>query len=159
MAGDLQAVGMLALSDLLVRVSRAPWKGLDLQRVQIPSGISVAPAGSNRSGGGGNETAGAFDAKGRSGDSASRQAVTRVNAEQASKRAMWEPTRRKNGEGRRHWGMGGHTPRSDSNQWTHRGIGDGMSAEEIRRNTGSPERWRRVTSNRTPARDRPGRLG
>jgi hypothetical protein len=88
----------------------------------------VAPAGSNRSGGGGNETAEAFDATGRSGDSASRQAVTRVNAEQASKGGMWEPTRRENGEGRRHWGTGGHTPRSDANQWSHRGIGDGMSA-------------------------------
>src|SRR5690349_15012878 len=42
-----------------------------------------------------------------SGDPASRQAVTRVNAEQASKRAMWEPTRHRNGEGRRHWGTGG----------------------------------------------------
>ena len=30
---------------------------------------------------------------------------------------------------------------------------------EIRRNTGSPERWRRVTANWTPARDRPGRPG
>src|SRR5262249_62287759 len=30
---------------------------------------------------------------------------------------------------------------------------------EIGRNTGSPTRWRCVTSNRTPARDRPGRLG
>src|SRR3954451_16723441 len=139
--------------------SRAPWKGLDLQRVQIPPGISVAPAGSNRSGGGGNETAGAFDGKGRLGDPASRQAVTRVNAEQAPKGLTWEPTRRENGEGRRHWGIGGHTPRSDTNQWSHRGIGDGMSAEEIQRNTGSPKRWRRVTSNRTPARDRPGRLG
>ena len=119
----------------------------------------VAPAGSNRSGGGGNETAGAFDAKGRLGDSASRQAVTRVNAEQAPKGLTWEPTRRGNGEGRRHWGTGGHTPRSDSNQWSHRGIGDGMSVEEIRRNTGSPERWRRVTSNRTPARERPGWSG
>ena len=119
----------------------------------------VAPAGSNRSGGGGNETAGAFDAKGRLGDSASRQAVTRVNAEQAPKGLTWEPTRREIGEGRRHWGTGGHTPRSDANQWSHRGIGDGMSAEEIRRNTGSPERWRRVTSNRTPARERPGCSG
>jgi hypothetical protein len=132
---------------------------VDLQWVQIPPGISVAPAGSNRSGGRGNETAGAFDGKGRLGDSASRQAVTRVNAEQAPKGLMWEPTRRENGEGSSHWGMGGHTPRSDANQWSHRGIGDGMSAEEIRRNTGSPERWRRVTSNRTPARDRPGRAG
>ena len=97
--------------------------------------------------------------KGRLGDSASRQAVTRVNAEQAPKGLMWEPTRRENGEGRRHWELGGHSPRSDSNQWSHRGIGDGMSAEEIRRNTGNPERWRRVTSNRTPARERPGRPG
>src|SRR5512135_3126580 len=41
---------------------------------------------------------------------------------------MWEPTRRENGEGRCHWGTGGHTPRSNANQWSHRGIGDGMSA-------------------------------
>src|SRR3954452_10386261 len=116
------------------RFLRAPWKGADLQRVQLPPGNSVAPAGSNRSGGGGNETAGAFD-------SASRQAVTRVNAEQASKRITWEPTRRINGEGRRHWGTGGHTPRSDANQWSHRGSGDGMPAQEIRRNTGNPRRW------------------
>ena len=34
---------------------------------------------------------------------ASRQAVTRVNAEQAPKALMWEPTRQHNGEGRRHW--------------------------------------------------------
>ena len=31
------------------------------------------------------------------------QAVTRVNVEQASKRAMWKPTRLNNGEGRRPW--------------------------------------------------------
>jgi hypothetical protein len=37
---------------------------------------SVAPASSNRSGGGGNEAAEAFDGKGRSSDSASRQART-----------------------------------------------------------------------------------
>ena len=37
---------------------------------------TVAPAGSNRSGGGGNETAEAFDGKDRIGDSASTQAVT-----------------------------------------------------------------------------------
>ena len=130
-------------------------KALDLQRVQVPPGNWVAPAGSNRSGGGGNEAVGAFDAKGRLGDSASRQAVTRVNAEQASKRIMWEPTRREYGEGRRRWGRG----RANEPQRSHRGNGDGMSAEEIRRNTGSPSGERRVTANRTPARDRPGRLG
>jgi hypothetical protein len=106
--------------------------------VRFPPGNSVAPAGSNRSGGGGNDTAEAFDAKGRLGDPASRQAVTRVNAEQAPKGLMWEPTRRENGEGRRHWGIGGHTPRSDRNQWSHRGIGDGMSAHGDSTQHGKP---------------------
>ena len=40
----------------------------------------------------------------RSGDTASRQAVTRVNVEQASKRPMWSPTLHQYGEGRRRWG-------------------------------------------------------
>src|SRR5436305_893969 len=62
---------------------------------------TVAPAGSNRSGGGGNETTEASEAKGCSGSPASRQAVTHVNAEQASKRTMWEPTQQGEGEGRR----------------------------------------------------------
>jgi len=35
-----------------------------------------------------------------SGDSASRQAVTRVNVEQAPKQEMWEPTQQRYGEGR-----------------------------------------------------------
>jgi hypothetical protein len=55
-------------------VSRAPWeerngdaasvrseKVLGLQWVQFPPGNWVAPAGSYRSGGGGNETVGAFE--------------------------------------------------------------------------------------------------
>jgi len=37
------------------------------------------------------------------GDSANMQAGTRVNAEQASKRVMWEPTRLRYGEGRSSW--------------------------------------------------------
>ena len=40
----------------------------------------------------------------RLGDAASRQAVTRVNVEQASKRPMWTPTLQSDGEGRRRWG-------------------------------------------------------
>ena len=40
----------------------------------------------------------------RFGDAASRQAVTRVNVEQASKRPMWVPTRQNDGEGCRRWG-------------------------------------------------------
>src|SRR5208337_4660478 len=70
-----------------------------------------------------------------SGDSASRQAVTRVNAEQASKRTMWEPTQQMHGEGRRHGFFRGVTR---SHSWSHRGSGDGMSAQEIGRNTGNP---------------------
>ena len=46
---------------------------------------TVAPASSNRSGRGGNDRAEASDAKGRTSDPARRQAVTCVNAEQASK--------------------------------------------------------------------------
>src|ERR1700687_3665066 len=65
------------------------------------SPATVAPAGSNRSGGGGNDTAEASDGKGREGAPASRQAVTRVNAEQGSKQLMWEPTQQRDGEGRR----------------------------------------------------------
>src|SRR6516162_6391196 len=54
-----------------------------------------APAGSNRSNCGGNET---VEASGdqrvtKYGDAASVQAVTQVNAEQASKRSMRGPTR------------------------------------------------------------------
>ena len=87
------------------------------------------------------------------GDSASMQAVTRVNAEQASKRVMWKPTRL-NLRGRPL--LLGRT--SDRPQRSRRGNGDGMSARG-RRQHGKPE-WRRVvTANRTPARDRPGRVG
>jgi prepilin-type N-terminal cleavage/methylation domain-containing protein len=79
-------------------------------KVRISSGCnshpanSVAPAGSYRSGGGGNEAAGAFEKTGRSSDSASSQAVTRVNVEQASKDLTWKPTRLYIGEGRSRWG-------------------------------------------------------
>ena len=70
----------------------------------------------------------------------SRQAVTRVNVEQASKRVMWEPTRLSYGEGRRCVGMNlplGRT--SDEYQQSHRGSDDGMSEEETMGNTGSPD--------------------
>ena len=50
----------------LIRVGSfcAPWKGVGLQWVQFPPGNWVAPAGSYRSGGGGNETVGAFETNG-----------------------------------------------------------------------------------------------
>src|SRR5262249_44340315 len=55
---------------------------------------TVAPASSNRSGRGDNETAEASDGKGRTGDPASGQALTRVNAEQAPKVVRRKPTLR-----------------------------------------------------------------
>src|SRR5438552_17104895 len=61
----------------------------------------VAPAGSNWSGDGSNDIAEAFDGKDRESDSANRQAVTRVNVEQASKKTMRKPTGHSDREGRR----------------------------------------------------------
>jgi len=60
--------------------------------VQLPPGNWFAPPGSNRSGGKGNRTVGAFGVEGHVGDSVSVQAVTRVNAEQAPKKQLQEPT-------------------------------------------------------------------
>ncbi len=96
---------------------------------------TVAPAGSNRSGGGGNKTTEAFDGKGRKGGPASRQAVTYVNAEQASKQLNVgaDPAR---GWGRPPSQVLGEQTRSHLR--SHRGKGDGMSGHGDRRNTGSP---------------------
>ena len=57
---------------------------------------ATAPAGSNRSSHGGNEVAETFDycSVSRIGDSASVQAVTRVNAEQSSKWTDLPPKKR-----------------------------------------------------------------
>ena len=68
--------------------------------MQIPPGNWIAPPGSNRSSSGGNEAAEAFDVKGRVGDLAIMQAVMELNAVQASKPEMQEPTLRLIGEGR-----------------------------------------------------------
>ena len=60
--------------------------------MRLPPGNWFAPPGNNRSGGEGNRIVGAFGAKGHVGDSVSVQAVTRVNAEQAPKKRLQEPT-------------------------------------------------------------------
>src|SRR5215469_8742371 len=91
--------------------------------------------------------------KGSHGDSVSMQVVTRVNAEQASKRAMQEPTQLDLGEGRSRWnGTSERVPRSC------RGSGDGMQATGTRRNTGNPSGDRKW-NNRRLVRGRLGRLG
>jgi hypothetical protein len=75
--------------------------GVRREKAALSSGCkshpATAPAGSSRSSRssyGGDEIAEAFGCVSRIGDSASVQAVTRVNAEQASKRTMRRPTRR-----------------------------------------------------------------
>jgi len=82
------------------------------------------------------------------------QAVTEVNVEQASKEIMRKPTCPDFREGRCRWEM-----MSDTTSESAGVSDDGMYAQETGRNTGSPRWWRRGTSNRTPARDRPGHIG
>src|SRR5450759_5159000 len=71
--------------------------GVRREKAALSSGCkphpATAPAGSNRSSHGGNEVAKPSMSVSRIGDSASVQAATRVNAEQASKRTMCRPTR------------------------------------------------------------------
>ena len=70
-----------------------------------------------------------------------------------------EPTRQHNGEGRRHWGNEAHASRSDKNQWSLRGNGDGMPAHGDPAQHVKPQAVAVVTADRKPARDRPGRRG
>jgi hypothetical protein len=109
-------------------------KDFVFQRELVPPGNWVAPAGSNRSGCGGNEAAGVFDGKDRVSDSASKRAVTQVNTEQASKVQSRKPTRFWNEEGRRRWGTRplalSAEGTSDKNPRFRRGTGDGTFAQE-----------------------------
>ena len=91
-----------------------------------PPGNWFAPPGSNQSSSGGNETAEASGAEGRYGDLASVQAVTTVNAEQAPKPVMQEPTRRESREGRSGWNrMSEQVPFDLPGYWRrHVGKGD-----------------------------------
>ena len=48
---------MRGLERRLARISRAPWNGAGQQWVQVPPGNWIAPPGSNRRSGGGDEAA------------------------------------------------------------------------------------------------------
>ena len=114
----------------------------------LPSGCksrpanSVAPAGSYRSGGGGNEAVGAFETNVPLGGAASRQAVTRVNAEQASKDLNvgadppFNRGRPPSLANRETGGIG--RPMSDLTQRSHRGNGNGMSTHGRHLQHGKP---------------------
>src|SRR5215475_13015474 len=90
----------------------------------------------------------------RIGDSASVQAVTRVNAEKASKRTMRRPTRRPFRGRLIRLGY----ERKSSAQPLRRGSGDSMYTRKAVRNTGDPTAWSGMI-NRTPVRDRLGAAG
>ncbi len=101
---DARPDGFTSAAELrteLARISQCAVKGVGILVGESPARQGVAPAGSSRSGSGGDEAVEAFDVQGSPGDSANPQAVTRVNAEQASKRVMREPTCLSNREGRR----------------------------------------------------------
>src|SRR6202043_1865880 len=87
----------------------------------------------------------------RIGDGASVQAVTRVNAEQASKRTMRRPTRRPFRGRLIRLGEVSEAVRPDAapGEWRQH------VHKESARNTGSPKAWAAMP-NRTPARDSHG---
>jgi hypothetical protein len=122
--------------------------------VKVPPGNWFVPPGNNRSSGGGNEAAEAFGAEGRKGDSVSMQAVTRVNAEQASKRVMQEPTRLSFGEGRRRWSSTSEQASSVLPGYWRRHVGNGDQMQH-----GKPHAVVAVSTNQRLARVRLGRVG
>jgi len=78
-----------------------------------------------------------------------------MNVEQASKQVMRKPTRLRNGEGRCRWFQGSDLdPTSGS-----AGVVATACLQRKLNATRKPQRWRRVTANRLPAKDRPGRVG
>jgi len=80
----------------------------------------------------------------------------------ASKSATWEPTRHTNGEGRR-WGVHASWPCRQEARVTWLLSPTGVMATACLQGNqckrGKPQRWRRVTANKTPVRDRLGRMG
>jgi hypothetical protein len=76
-------------------------KGAFLRPGEKPGRQTVVPAGSARSGSGGNEWAEALREKASLGGQRSRGPQRAVNTEQAPKTALREPTRHNIGEGRR----------------------------------------------------------
>jgi hypothetical protein len=90
----------------------------------------------------------------RIGERASVQAVTRVNAEQASKRTMRRPTRQpfRGRLIRLGWMSKAGRPAAAPGQWRQH-----VHKESVR-NTGDPKAWAGMT-NWMPVRDRPGALG
>ena len=123
----------------------------------IPARRLVAPAGSYRSGGGGDEAVEAFETTGRFGGSASRQAATEVNAVRAPKQpdVGADPVAIRGRPSSRE--TEGLPSRRDTLPGFHRGMGGGMPVHGDPMQHGKPRRWGRGTPNRQPARARSGR--
>lgn len=94
---------------------------------------TFAPAGSNRSGRGGNEAAEAFGVEDHIGDLASTQTAAIANAVQAPKGLMWKRPGHKTGKA----AIVGEAS-EEGTRGFHRGSGGGMRAQGDRGNTGSP---------------------
>ena len=119
-----------------------------------PTRQLVAPAGSNRSGGGGNEAIEASGEEGRLGRPG-EHAGRNVSERRASLETF--------DVGADPFSTGGR-PRSldemsDAIQGSHRGTGVGMHGRGNRPQHGKPRRCRSVSGNRQPARVGLGRLG
>jgi hypothetical protein len=102
--------------------------------VRIPPGNWFAPPGSNRSGSGSNEAAGAFDGKDRFrrfSERAGRKEYERCAGPETENAGADPPGSLGKAED-------DERVRADAFHRTCRGNGDGMQAKGIRRNTGSP---------------------
>ncbi len=101
------------------------------------SQFKFAPAGSNRSSRGGNETAEASGVEGHVGDSASMRAATRSERRAGSEKGDVEAD--PDVEAGKAVIAGEESEMST--QRFHRGIGGGTHAQGDRRNTGNPDWW------------------
>ena len=142
-------------SNMYLITYRVPWKGTVPQRVRIPPGkLSLQPVAIGADDGGNDIVRSTSVERVALGDPATMRAATRVNAEQASKPGMREPTRRYVGEGC-HW--------PGSERQAHRLVPPGYwraarMEEGDGSNTGSPVGGVART-NRNPVRGRLGRSG
>src|SRR5262249_20840911 len=131
--------------------SSAPCQGADLQRVRFPPGQLVAPSGSYRSGGGGNETAEAFETTGRPGRLGAQTGRNdrERRASPATKRSGSRP-RCDMGKAAVPGGRGGYPARRDTLLGSRRGMGGGMPAHGDPTQHGKPRAASRVNSTGGP---------
>ena len=125
--------------------------GVGLQWVQVPPGNWVAPAGSYRSGGGGNETVEAFETTGRLGrlgEQAGRNGSERCASPETTRYGSRPGC--STGKAVVPGDRGGYPSRRDTLPGSHRGIGGGMPAHGDPTQHGKPRAVSRVNSTGGP---------